>query len=146
MIIAGARGIIYFQHSFSGPCTTHFVLREVGTCNGFYQPVINMVTSVDAQIKAVAPALNGSSVASGFSSNSAVRALAKWDGQNFYVIAGSSENAASVGQFQFPCVGNATATVLGENRSVPVIAGSWSDAFADGNAVHVYRIDGGSRC
>ena len=27
-LIAGARGIIYFNHSFAGPCTTHHVLRS----------------------------------------------------------------------------------------------------------------------
>ena len=50
------------------------------------------------------------------------------------------------GTFSIPCVGNATATVLGENRTIPVSAGSFTDSFADGNAVHIYRIDGGSTC
>ena len=62
------------------------------------------------------------------------------------MIAGSAEMAASMGNFSLSCVGNATATVLGENRSLPVSAGSFSDSFADGNAVHIYRIDGGSTC
>jgi hypothetical protein len=43
-------------------------------------------------------------------------------------------------------VGNAKATVLNENRSVPVANGTFRDQFADGNAVHIYRIDGGSSC
>ena len=72
--------------------------------------------------------------------------MAKWDGQNFYVFSGSSENASSTGTFSLPCVGNATATVVGENRTIPVSGGSFSDSFADGNAVHIYRIDGGSTC
>jgi hypothetical protein len=29
---------------------------------------------------------------------------------------------------------------------VPVTNGSFSDSFADKNAVHIYRIDGGSAC
>jgi hypothetical protein len=48
--------------------------------------------------------------------------------------------------FSMPCIGNATATVVGESRSVPIVSGSFSDAFADGNAVHIYRIEGGSTC
>ena len=72
--------------------------------------------------------------------------MAKWDGQNFYVFAGSSDNVASTGSFTIPCVGNASAIVLGENRTVPVTAGSFTENFADGNAIHIYRIDGGSRC
>ena len=109
--------------------------------------MINTVTSVDAQIKSIAPALNGPRLTSGFSASSNVRAVAKWDGQNFYVIAGSAENGGPFqSTFSIPCVGNATATVLGENRTIPVSAGSFSDSFADGNAVHIYRIDGGSTC
>ena len=30
-LIAGARGIIYFQHAFAGACDTHHALRETGT-------------------------------------------------------------------------------------------------------------------
>jgi hypothetical protein len=41
---------------------------------------------------------------------------------------------------------NATATVLGESRTVAVSSDSLTDSFADGNAVHIYRIDGGSHC
>jgi hypothetical protein len=33
-------------------------------------------------------------------------------------------------------------TVLDENRTVAMTSGAFSDHFADGNAVHLYRIDG----
>ena len=53
-IIAGARGIIYFQHSFGGPCAgDNHTIRT--NCEGT-RPI---VTSVNAQIKQIAPALNG---------------------------------------------------------------------------------------
>jgi hypothetical protein len=143
-LIAGARGIIYFNHSFGGPCITQNVLRS--SC-GSYPAIRTMVTSVNAQIQSIAGALNGPKLTSGFSANANVKAAAKWDGQNIYVLAGS---AGSGGPFQshfsIPCVGNATATVLGENRTVPITAGAWSDTFADANAVHIYRIDGGATC
>jgi hypothetical protein len=142
-LIAGARGILYFQHNFSGPCRTHHALRA-NDCN---QPMITMITSVNALIASIAPALNGPKLTSGFSANANVRAVAKWDGQNFYVLAGSAANGGPFqGNLAIPCVGNATATVLGENRSVPVTNGAFTDQFADGNAVHLYRIDGGSSC
>ena len=94
-LIAGARGIEYFQHSFGGPCQGHFVLRD----NACYQPMIDMVSSVNAQIKSIAPALNGPKLTSGFTSSQSVRAVAKWDGEHLYVLAGSMENAASTGNF-----------------------------------------------
>ena len=140
-IIAGARGIIYFQHSFGGPCVgDHHTTRS--NCEGT-RP---MLISVNTQIKSLAPVLNSPSLSSGFSASSSVKALAKWDHSNFYVFAGSTESTASTGTFSIPCVGDATATVVGENRTVPVNAGTFSDSFADGNAVHIYRIDGGSTC
>jgi hypothetical protein len=141
-LIAGARGIEYFQHSFSGPCQGHHVLRD----NACYQSMIDMVTSVNAQITALAPVLNSPSVTSQFEASASVRAMMKWDGGRFYVFAGSSENASSTGTFSLPCIGNASATVVGESRSVPVTNGQFSDQFADGNAIHIYRIDGGSTC
>ena len=36
--------------------------------------------------------------------------------------------------------------MVGENRTIPVRKGAFSDRFADGNAIHIYRINGGSRC
>jgi hypothetical protein len=48
--------------------------------------------------------------------------------------------------FSIPCVGNATATVLSEKRTLRVRGGSFVDGFADKNAVHIYRIDGDSNC
>jgi hypothetical protein len=62
------------------------------------------------------------------------------------VLAGSTANANTTGVFNLACVGNATAVRLGESGSVPVTGGIFQDSFADGNAVHIYRIDGGSDC
>ncbi len=139
-LIAGGRGIIYFQHSFGGPCGgDHHTIRS--NCEGT-RP---MVTSVNAQVKSLAPVLNSPTVTSGFTASSNTRAMAKWDGSNFYVFAGAT-TAGGSGTFSIPCVGNATAEVVGESRSVVVTNGSFTDSFADRNAVHIYKIVGGSRC
>ena len=71
--------------------------------------------------------------------------MVKWEGGHFYVFAGST-GAAGTGTVSIPCVGNATATRLGEAGGVAVTNGSFSDSFPDKNAVHIYRIDGGSAC
>jgi hypothetical protein len=104
------------------------------------------VKAVNTQIQSLASVLNSPTVTSGFTANASVKAMAKWNGSNFYVFAGSANNASSTGSFSIPCVGNATATVIGENRTLSVSSGSFSDSFTDGNTVHIYRIDGGSRC
>ena len=140
-IIAGARGIIYFNHSFGGRCQTQHALRE--PC---YSSARATVKATNRQIKALAPVLNARFVTSRWTHSPAVKAMVKWQGGHFYVFAGSAQNASSTGSFSIPCVGNATARVLGENRRVSVRRGSFTDSFADDNAVHIYRINGGSGC
>jgi hypothetical protein len=141
-LIKGARGIIYFQHKFSAPCDTHHALREVGTT--CYAAKIAAVTSVNAQIKSLAPVLNSPFVNGGRTVTGPVEHMLKWDGANLYVFA-VGRSSGSMG-FSMPCVGNATATVVSESRTIPVVNGAFTDTFADGNAVHIYRIDGGSKC
>jgi hypothetical protein len=140
-LIAGARGILYFDHQFGGPCPDR-VLRPP-YC---YPENREMVKSVNRQIKDLAPVLNAPNATSDWTTNSSIRAMVKWHAGNFYVFAGSRENRASTGTFSLPCVGDATVERLGEGGSVPLSGGSFSDSFADGNAVHIYRIDGGSTC
>ena len=140
-LIAGARGIIYFNHSFGGPCETQHALRE--PC---YSSARAAVKGTNKQIKALARVLNAPFVTSGWSHNPATKAMVKWQGGHFYVFAGSAENVAATGSFSIPCVGRAAARAVGEKRAIPIRGGSFSDSFADGNAVHIYRIDGGSAC
>jgi F5/8 type C domain/PKD domain len=141
-IIAGARGIIYFQHSFGigQPCYgDHHTLRS--DCHGNRQAV----KAVNAQVKALAPVLNAPFVTSGHSATGDVKHMVKFSGGKFYVFAGA-HNGGGQSTFSIPCVGDATAVVEGENRSVPVNGGQFTDSFADRNSVHIYRLDGGARC
>jgi hypothetical protein len=177
-IIAGARGIIYFNHSFGGPNPTQHALREPA-----YAPQRAVVRATNAQITRLAPVLNSPIVGSGWSQGAGTTAMVKWatgkksaknrckknkkckkaEGKKsakkrckknkkcknakgqLYVFAGS-EGSSVQGRFSLPCVSDAKAAVVGENRTVPVRNGSFSDHFADGNAIHIYRINVGSRC
>ena len=141
--IAGAGGVVYFNHSFkanaANGCDDSFhAIRECA-------PVGAAVTNTNAEVQSLASALNGPTLTGGMQATGNVKAMGKWDGSTFYVFAGATPEAGSA-QFAIPCVGNASATVVGEGRSIPVSAGSFSDNFADANAVHIYRIDGGSTC
>jgi hypothetical protein len=139
-IIAGARGIVYFDHNFNGPCGGSTIL---GSC---YPDTRAMAKSVNAQIQQLAPVLNSPTVTSGWTANPSIRAMVKWQGAHFYVFAGSRNNVSSTGRVSIPCVGDARAVRLGEAGRVPISGGSFTDSFADGNAIHIYRIDGGSTC
>jgi hypothetical protein len=142
-IIAGAMGIEYFAHSFQpvGNCAATADMQR--SC-----PAIKTaVTNLSNEIQGLSSVLFGPRLTSGFSATSNVRALAKWSVGKFYVIAATAVYGGPfTGNFSIGCVGDASATVVGENRSIPVSAGSWTDSFADMNAVHIYRIDGGSTC
>jgi hypothetical protein len=140
-IIHGARGIIYFNHSFGGPCQTQHALRE--PC---YAAVRAAVTAVDARIASLAPVLNAPFADGVVTGSSGVDVSTRWFGGHFYILAGARVTTAQTATFSMPCVGSARVTVLDENRTLIVGKGGFSDRFADGNAVHIYRVDGGSSC
>jgi hypothetical protein len=140
-IIHGARGIIYFNHSFGGPCKTQHALRE--SC---YAPVRAAVKQADTQIKALAPVLNAPFADGVTKGSTGIDVSTKWYNGHFYVLAGSTATSGQVDTLTMSCVGNATVTVLNENRTLTVTGGKFTDRFVDGNAVHIYRVDGGSSC
>jgi hypothetical protein len=135
-IIAGARGIIYFNHSFGGPNQTQHCLREPA-----YASVRAIVKSTNEQITELAPVLNAPFDDAFVTVTSSVRAMAKEYNGAHYVFAGSKENVASTATFILEGKTGGSAVVIGENRAIPISNGRFSDAFADGNAVHIYRIN-----
>jgi hypothetical protein len=135
-IIAGARGIIYFNHSFGGPNQSQHCLREPA-----YAAVRAAVKSTNQLVTQLAPVLNAP-FADGFvSAGPFVRTMAKFHHNKYYVFAGSKENEASTPTLSLSGVDSGTATVIGENRTISISSGRFSDSFADGNAIHIYRID-----
>jgi hypothetical protein len=149
VLIAGARGLNYFDHNF-GPGTPGSTILGEG-----YADNRAMAKAVNAQIKGLAPVLNSPFVKSGHAATDTmtgdVRYMVKWSGGRFYLFAGADRGGGDA-TFSIPCVGNATAVRLapsnlpGEAASIPVTGGSFTDQFADKNSVHIYRIDGGSTC
>ncbi|PYI68358.1 hypothetical protein CVV68_05965 [Arthrobacter livingstonensis] len=140
-IIHGARGIIYFNHNFGGTCISQHVLRDqCGT------QVLPYVTAVDAQIKSLAPVLNSPFLDGAATSTGAVDTSVRVYGGNLYVLAGSAKNTNQQVTLSIKCSNATSAAVLGENRSVSVTNGVISDVFADGNAVHIYQLNGTNTC
>jgi hypothetical protein len=135
-IIAGARGVIYFNHSFGGPNPSQHCLRDPA-----YAAVRASVKSTNEVVTQLAPVLNAP-FADGFVSTSpSTRTMAKFYDSRYYVFSGSKENEASTSTFSLSEVDSGTATVVGENRTIRITNGQFSDRFADGNAIHIYRID-----
>jgi hypothetical protein len=63
-----------------------------------------------------------------------------------YVLSASTSTGPETATFSVRCFGDARVTVLDEDRTLPMAEGSFSDDFADGEAVHLYRIDGSPTC
>ena len=140
-IIHGARGVVYFNHSFGGPTPTQHALRGRA-----YAAVRAEVARTNVRIRGLAPVLNAPFADGLVSTTSPIDTMAKYSGGQFYIFAGSRAPRSQNATFRVPCTGDATVTVVDENRTVSLTGGSFTDSFADGNAVHIYRIDGGSTC
>ncbi len=136
-IIHGARGVIYFNHNFGGDCFSQHVLRDA--CGDAVRPA---VTAVNAQITELAPVLNAPFVEGMVTVQGPADVAVKLHDDTFTLIAGSTDPASHEVTFTSKCTTADTATVLGEDRTLPVVEGAFTDTFVDGNAVHLYRLDG----
>jgi len=158
-LIAGARGIIWFQHNFAGPCVSDRSFMDGSNpssplYNCQQTPGVtlhNMVRAVTAFNTEVS-SLNGvllSPFADGYVSTAGdVSVMAKDDNGQLYVFAGAGKPATpppANQQVRFTLADGYTGpvTVVGENRSVQAAGGVFTDTFADQNAVHVYQIGTG---
>ncbi|WP_433876424.1 hypothetical protein [Sinomonas atrocyanea] len=140
-LIHGARGIIYFNHSFGGPCPSHHVLREA--CD----PVMrSTVSDLNRQLTELAPVLNAPFVdAAATVTGDADVAVKVLDGQ-LYVLAASTAGGPQDVSITVPCWTGGNVSVIGEGRQLSAPRLTVHDAFDGPTAVHVYRLDGGNRC
>jgi hypothetical protein len=140
-LIHGARGIVYFNHSFSGSCVSIHVLRD--PCGAEAR---RAVTAVNRELESLAPVLNAPFVDHLVTVDGAADAAAKLHNGTFYVLAGATGAGGHPVTFTVACGSPTQATVLGEGRTIPMISGAFTDRFTDANTVHLYRLDGGSTC
>ena len=156
-IIAGARGIIWFQHNFGGPCMDFRTFYDgsdpashMYSCQQAPGVTLHdVVTSVSAFNHQVA-SLN-SVLLSPFAKNyvstggADISAMAKYSHGAFYVFAASGKPAAPPPDNQavtFTVAGrySGPVTVMGENRTLQAVNGIFTDRFANEDSVHIYEI------
>jgi hypothetical protein len=138
-IIHGARGVVYFNHGFGDACGTDNVLRD--RCG---DSVREDVAALNRQLADLAPALNAPFVDGLVDVDGSVDVAVKLVDDGFTVIAGATHANDGDVDFSIGCRSSASAIVVGEDRTIPVADGRFSDSFPDGNTVHVYRLDGGT--
>lgn len=140
-IIHGARGLVYFAHEFKPKFIEAAILA--------YPDIRGAVKEINAQIAELAPVLNSpalSDTVTVASSNRDVpiHVLAKRHQGATYVFAIAMREGQTTGSFSVPgLTGDATVTVLGEDRTIRAPAGRWEDAFS-AYEVHLYKVSVGT--
>lgn len=135
-LIHGARGIIYFNHNFGGPCLSQHVLRD--NCGTAVRPY---VTAVNQQITALARVLNTQSYRWTFNPRLDTMLKQTSDGTH-YVFAMQKTGTSGDYTFTLPAGIHATsATVMHEDRTVAISGDTFTDSFASEESYHIYKID-----
>jgi hypothetical protein len=157
-IIAGARGIIWFQHDFGGPCQTYSSFYNGSnpsdplyncqqTPGVTLHNVVQAVTAFDHEIAHFNSALLSPTATNYVTSTIGdVSTLAKADGSGGWIVfAGSGKPATPPAAnqsvtFTLNDAYSGPVTVYGESRTVQATNGVFRDSFADADTVHVYQI------
>ena len=130
-IIHGAAGIAYFQHNNSG-CGNYALID----CGAALQ---NTVKAVDAEVRSLAPVINTQSYAWNFGEG--LETSLKTFDDSAYIFA-MTDGSTGTRTFTLPAgvSGAGEVEVVGENRTITVAGGAFSDSFASESTHHVYRI------
>ncbi len=136
-LIGGARGIVYFNHSFGGACPTHHILRE--PC---YAQVREAVTVLNEQITKLTPALNGPDVHGVVQVDPGIRTLVKTAGDDLYVVSAGRPESGTTGTHRLACGGSGDVEVIGEDRTLAPVEDRFADEFPDEDTVRLYRLAG----
>jgi hypothetical protein len=137
-LIHEANGILYFIDSWN-PSFREDAIFETPA-------MVARVTALNQQIKSLAPELNSATLPGLVTVSTAdasvpVDAMVKASGTTLYVFAAVSRPGTTTASFVVDgMTGDGVAKVLGENRTVAVTAGRFSDPFA-ASAVHLYALD-----
>ena len=160
-LIHGARGVIYFDHSFSGPArqrqslSNHFQTVQPGQTISIY----NQIKTTDALIEQLAPVLNSPFALNYVTVRQSLRlpnytgsgrlfggieVMAKDYNGQFYIFADTRDSETQTNipaTFTIADKNAISVTVVNENRTIPVVNGVFSDTFATAATVHIYQVN-----
>jgi hypothetical protein len=156
-LIAGARGIVWFQHNFSGPCVdfdTFYDGSNSGSSNYSCEitsgetlaNLVQAVTSVNAAINSLSSVLLSPTALGYVSATGTINVMAKYSNGGFYIFAGSGQPGTppSLNQsvkFTLAGLPSGVVTVINENRSINLVNGQFTDTFANANTIHIYQVN-----
>ncbi|MEL4505784.1 hypothetical protein AAEX63_13510 [Luteococcus sp. H138] len=140
-IIHEARGLIWFNQSFGGKCSTGNALRDAQRPGYACRAQVLAMGEVNRQVQALAPVLNTQSYRWDFGPG--LETMLKLHDGSAHIFAMSSD-AVHPGRRTFtlpPQLRGRSIEVLGENRTItPAADGTFTDTFASLTSYHVYRI------
>ncbi len=129
-IIHGAAGVAYFQHNNNGTCGNYSIVDCADSRAA--------VTKVNADVKAMAPVLNSQPYVWLFG-DGLDTSLRVHDGYA-YIIA-MTDGGTGTRTFTLPAgITGGTVEVVGEDRTIAISGGAFSDTFAAESAHHIYKI------
>jgi hypothetical protein len=143
-VINEARGIVWFNSTFSGPCAGATLrvaqLQEEGRINGNCAvPNADAAKAVNTQIQRLAPVINTQSYQWSFGSG--LDTMLKVKDGSAYVFAMAKDGGTGPRTFTLPAgVSGSSVEVVDEGRTLPVSGGSFTDSFAAENSYHIYRV------
>ncbi|CCH30219.1 putative secreted protein [Saccharothrix espanaensis DSM 44229] len=144
MLIHGARGINYFNHTYGDWCTSsnnfRYTAQQGGDC---YAEMTKAATKVNGQIKALAPVLNTQSYQ--WELNPSLDTMLKLHDGNAYVFAMGKgiPGGTATGSFDLTLPADVRGTsveVVDEGRTIPVVSGKFTDTFASDTTYHIYKV------
>ena len=155
-LIAGARGILWFQHNFGGPCVDfHTIYDGSDPASPMYNcqqtpgvtlhDMVVALTRFNKEVTSLNTVLLAPFADHYVTAKGDVSYMAKYSNGVSYVFAGSGRpgEPPRPGQkvtFQLAGAPNTSVTVLNEHRTLRVVNGEFTDTFADADTVHIYRV------
>jgi hypothetical protein len=137
-LIHSASGVSYFIDSWN-PSFREDALFEDSA-------MVSAVTALNGQIRTLAPELNSASIPNLVTVTSSdpavpIDTMVKANGVSLYIFSAASRAGMATASYRIQgMTGTGVAAVVGENRTIRVVAGGFSDAFGE-SGVHIYQVD-----
>jgi hypothetical protein len=152
-IIAGARGIQWFDHDFGGSAAGYATSsQDLIDTNPVFASLQSAVSAFDARVEGLAPILNDP-FANGYVTSvsnpnpdsedaRSANVMVKYDAasNDFYVFVAPTSNKSQTLTFTTSGGYSGPVTVQGESRTVTATNGTFSDTFSGQTAVHIYIV------
>lgn len=140
-LIHGARGVVYFNHSFGGRCQTQHVLRDA--CGARIRPT---VTALNEQITGLAPLLDARFVDGLVRESGPLDVSVKLWRKRFYLIVGRKGADTARTTISLTCGAGRSAVDIRTGKRLPVRSGKVRLRVGKLQSVRILRLERGRTC